>query len=230
MPALDRDKLAKMLGMLGSRHDGEVAAAGRSARTLLEDAGTTWSEVLTSPDGAGPSERNKLAEAEAENRRLIVELAQRQLDIDNLIAKHQQEIRELQGAKHREKTRGFASMKTAIGWATMGFALRTVAGWAALGFALRTVAGWAALGFAAWFIGTMIWGTQRTQEIQVLRGGSLAAPAGTEAWRLNSQHPEIDSSSLRWISERVQGWSRALGWPAQYSPTLKTPTRTRIEQ
>jgi hypothetical protein len=217
MPALDRDKLAKMLGMLGSRHDGEVAAAGRSARTLLEDAGTTWSEVLTSPDGAGPSERNKLAEAEAENRRLIVELAQRQLDIDNLIAKHQQEIRELQGAKHREKTRGFASMKTAIGWATMGFAL-------------RTVAGWAAMGFAAWFIGTMIWGTQRTQEIQVLRGGSLAAPAGTEAWRLNSQHPEIDSSSLRWISERVQGWSRALGWPAQYSPTPKTPTRTRIEQ
>jgi hypothetical protein len=215
MPALDRDKLAKMLGMLGSRHDGEVAAAGRSARTLLEDA--TWSEVLTSPDGAGASERNKLAEAEAENRRLIVELAQRQLDIDNLIAKHQQEIRELQGAKHREKTRGFASMKTAIGWATMGFAL-------------RTVAGWAALGFAAWFIGTMIWGTQRTQEIQVLRGGSLAAPAGTEAWRLNSQHPEIDSSSLRWISERVQGWSRALDWPTQYSPTPKTPTRTRIEQ
>ncbi len=162
MPALDRDKLVKMLGMLGSCHDGEVAAAGRSAHTLLKDAGTTWSEVLTPPDGASPSDRNKLAEAEAENRRLVIELAQRQLDIDNLIAEHQQEIRELQGAKHREKTRGLASIKTAIGWATMGFAL-------------RTVAGWAAMGFAAWFIGTMIWATQRTQEIQVLRGGSLAA-------------------------------------------------------
>ena len=178
MPALDRDKLVKMLGMLGSRHDGEVAAAGRSAHTLLKDAGTTWSEVLTSADGAGPSDRNKLAEAEAKNRHLVIELAQRQLDIDILIAKHQQEIRELQGAKHREKTRGFASIKTAIGWATMGFAL-------------RTVAGWAAMGFAAWFIGTMIWGTQRAQEIQVLRGGSLAAAAGTEAWRLSSLHPEI---------------------------------------
>ena len=106
MPALDRDKLVKMLGMLGSCHDGEVAAAGRSAHTLLKDAGTTWSEVLTPPDGASPSDRNKLAEAEAENRRLVIELAQRQLDIDNLIAEHQQEIRELQGAKHRKKLAG----------------------------------------------------------------------------------------------------------------------------
>ena len=89
MPALDRDKLAKMLGMLGSRHDGEVAAAGRSAHTLLSDARTTWTEVLTPPDGAEPFDRYKLAEAEAENRRLVVELAQRQLEIDNLIARHQ---------------------------------------------------------------------------------------------------------------------------------------------
>src|SRR4029077_1648909 len=76
-----------------------------------------------------------------------------------LIAEHQREIRELQGPKHRVKTRGFASIKTAIGWATMGFAL-------------RTVAGWSAMGFAAWFLATMIWGSQRTQEIQILRGGS----------------------------------------------------------
>jgi hypothetical protein len=206
MPALDRDKIVKMLGMLGSRHDGEVAAAGRSAHALLMDAGTTWSEVLKSPDGAGASDRNKLAEAQGENRRLVIELAQRQLDIDNLIAKHQQETRELQGAKHREKTRRFASIKTAFGWATMGFTL-------------RTVAGWAAMGFAAWFIATMIWGTQRTQEIQILRGGSGTGP-----------HLEIGSSGVRWISERVQRWSRALGWPAQYFPPPKTPTRTRIEQ
>jgi hypothetical protein len=62
MPALDRDKLAKMLGMLGSRHDGEVAAAGRSAHILLKDARTTWTEVLTQPDGAEPSDRYKLGE------------------------------------------------------------------------------------------------------------------------------------------------------------------------
>jgi hypothetical protein len=148
MPALDRDKLAKMLGMLGSRHDGEVTAAGRSAHTLLKEAGTTWTEVLTPPDGADPFDRNKLTEAETENRRLVIELAQRQLDTDNLVARHQQAIRELQGAKHREKTRGFASIKTVIGWT--------------------------AIGLAVWFIGTMIWGAQGTQEIQVLRGGSLS--------------------------------------------------------
>ena len=201
MPVLDRDKLARMLGMLGSRHDGEVAAAGRSAHTLLKDAGTTWTEMLAPPDGADPFARNKLAEAEAENRRLVIELAHRQLDIDNLIGKHRQEIRELQGAMHREKTRGFASIKTVIGWAAMGLAV--------------------------WFIGAMIWGAQRTPEIHVLRGGSLAGPAGAEAWQLNSPPSEIDASSLfRWISERVEGWSRVLGGPAQHSPTLTTPTRT----
>jgi len=55
MSALDRDKLAKVLAMLGSRHDGEVVAAGRSAHSLLKDAGVTWTEVLTPPDGAARS-------------------------------------------------------------------------------------------------------------------------------------------------------------------------------
>jgi hypothetical protein len=202
MLALDRGKLAKMLGMLGSRHDGEVASAGRSAHTLINDAGITWTEVLTAPDGADPVDRNTLAEAEAENRRLVIELAQRQLDIYNLIAKHQQEIRELQGAKPRDNTRGSASIKTMIGWAAMGLAV--------------------------WLIGAMIGGAQRTQEVQVLRGGSLAAPLGTEAWQLNNPPSEIDPSSLfRWINEHVQGWSRVPGGPAQHSPALKAPTRTQ---
>jgi hypothetical protein len=215
MPALDRDKLVKMLGMLGSRHDGEVAAAGRSAHTLLRDARTTWTEVLTPPDEAEACDRYKLAEAEAENRRLVVELAQRQLEIDNLIAKHQQEIRELHGANHREKTSGFASIKTLIGWAAMGVAA-------------KTVIGWAATGLAVWSIGAMIWGAPRTQEIQVLRGGSLAAPAGIEALQLHSPSPQIDSFGLfHWINDRVQGWSRVLGSPAQHSPMLKTPTKTQ---
>jgi hypothetical protein len=144
---LQQEGIATPQGMFGSCHDGEVAAAGRSAHILHTDAGTSWSEVLMSPDGAGSSDRNKLAEAEAKNRRLVIELAQRQRDID----KHPQEIRELQTAKHREKTCGFASIKTAIGRATMGFAF-------------RTVAGWAAMGFAAWFIWTMFRGPQTMQE------------------------------------------------------------------
>ena len=212
MPALDRDKLAKMLGMLGSRHDGEVAAAGRSAHILLKDARTTWTEVLTQPDGAEPSDRYKLGEAEAENRRLVIELAQRQLEIDTLKAGHPQEIRELHGAKHRGKISGFAPIKTLIRWYAMGVAA-------------KTVIGWAAMGLAAWFIGAMIWGGPKTQEVQVLRGGSLAAPAGIEALQRNGPSPQIDSFGLfHWINERVQGWSRMLGSPAQHSPTLKTPT------
>ena len=39
-------KLAKILGMLGSDHDGEVAAAGRRANALLKGAGLTWDQVL----------------------------------------------------------------------------------------------------------------------------------------------------------------------------------------
>ena len=212
MLALDRGKLAKMLAMLGSRHDGEVAAAGRSAHTLVKDAGITWTEVLTAPDGADLVDRNTLAEPEAENRRLVIELAQRQLEIDNLKAGHHQEIRELHGAKHRGKISGFAPIKTLIRWYAMGVAA-------------KTVIGWVATGLAVWSISAMIWGAPKTQEIQVLRGGSLAASAGIEALQRNGPSPQIDSFGLfHWINERVQGWSRMLGSPAQHSPTLKTPT------
>ncbi len=38
---LDHDKLAKVLGMLGSAHEGEIAAAGRAANKLIRKAGIT---------------------------------------------------------------------------------------------------------------------------------------------------------------------------------------------
>jgi hypothetical protein len=44
-PDLTR-RLTKILGMLGSAHDGEVAAAGRRAHSLLQQAGLTWPEVI----------------------------------------------------------------------------------------------------------------------------------------------------------------------------------------
>ena len=43
---LDRGRLAKLLGMLGSRHDGEALAAARQAERLRADAGLTWPEIL----------------------------------------------------------------------------------------------------------------------------------------------------------------------------------------
>jgi hypothetical protein len=46
---VDRDRLGKLLGLLGSTHDGEVAAAGRAAHRLIREAGLTWPDVLTPP-------------------------------------------------------------------------------------------------------------------------------------------------------------------------------------
>ena len=43
---LDRDRLAKLLGLLGSDHDGEVVAAARQAERLRADAELTWPEIL----------------------------------------------------------------------------------------------------------------------------------------------------------------------------------------
>jgi hypothetical protein len=41
-----RDRLVKLLGMLGSAHAGERAAAGLKAHELLQQHGLTWTEVL----------------------------------------------------------------------------------------------------------------------------------------------------------------------------------------
>ena len=50
----DRDRLAKLLGLLGSAYDGEVANAGRLADRLVRSAGLTWPDILSpslpSPD------------------------------------------------------------------------------------------------------------------------------------------------------------------------------------
>src|SRR3954471_11423394 len=38
--------VVKVLGMLGSDHDGEVAAAGRMAHSMLKAMGLTWGDVI----------------------------------------------------------------------------------------------------------------------------------------------------------------------------------------
>ena len=43
----DADRLAKLLGMLGSHHDGERAAAGAKADQLVRALGLTWHQVIT---------------------------------------------------------------------------------------------------------------------------------------------------------------------------------------
>lgn len=51
---LDRVRLAKVLGMLGSRHDGEVLAAARLAQYMLGQSKTTWADLLQVKPGEEP--------------------------------------------------------------------------------------------------------------------------------------------------------------------------------
>ena len=44
-----RTRIAKLLGMCGSAHDGEVLNAARKADALVREHGTTWADVI----GAG---------------------------------------------------------------------------------------------------------------------------------------------------------------------------------
>jgi hypothetical protein len=46
LPSDIASKLVKVLGMLGSAHDGEVAAAGRKAHSMLQAEGLTWGDVI----------------------------------------------------------------------------------------------------------------------------------------------------------------------------------------
>jgi hypothetical protein len=46
---LDRERLARILGLLGSAHAGERAAAGAKADQLIRLAGLTWAELIASP-------------------------------------------------------------------------------------------------------------------------------------------------------------------------------------
>lgn len=46
MRAADPDKLARILGMLGSDHDGEVVTAARKAEAVRRAMGKTWTELL----------------------------------------------------------------------------------------------------------------------------------------------------------------------------------------
>jgi hypothetical protein len=48
MPAscLDHEKLARVLGMLGSSHEGEILSAARQAERLRREAGVIWVDIL----------------------------------------------------------------------------------------------------------------------------------------------------------------------------------------
>jgi hypothetical protein len=41
--------LCKLLGMLGSSHDGEVESAGRKAHNFIRQLNVTWPEIIHAP-------------------------------------------------------------------------------------------------------------------------------------------------------------------------------------
>ena len=51
---LDRVRLVKVLGMLGSQHDGEVLAAARLAQYMLGQAKMSWADLLNVKPGDEP--------------------------------------------------------------------------------------------------------------------------------------------------------------------------------
>jgi hypothetical protein len=63
------ERLVKLLGMLGSGHDGERAAAGLKAHELVRRHGLTWSDILlAAPAPASPPKlgwRDKLTACQA---------------------------------------------------------------------------------------------------------------------------------------------------------------------
>ena len=51
---LDRRRLVKVLGMLGSRHDGEALNAARTAHAMLAQSRTRWEDLLGVKPGEEP--------------------------------------------------------------------------------------------------------------------------------------------------------------------------------
>jgi hypothetical protein len=57
VPSLDASsaqRLVRLLGMLGSAHDGEVATAGRKADRLIRERGLNWSQIIAPAAGQTP--------------------------------------------------------------------------------------------------------------------------------------------------------------------------------
>jgi hypothetical protein len=72
--AIDRAQLARILGMLGSAHDGEVLDAAKLATRLIGEAGATWPQILE-PD---PVIKDAIRPLLAENQELRAAVEQSQ--------------------------------------------------------------------------------------------------------------------------------------------------------
>ena len=97
-PQLDRDKLAKLLGLLSSEHAGERASAGAIADRLVREAGLTWSAVVAGFTSSGG--RQKPGQREEQAQRARDEQAQAAREAQE---REESEERERKAQEHRER-------------------------------------------------------------------------------------------------------------------------------
>jgi hypothetical protein len=63
LPLADRERLAKLLGLLGSDHADERDAAGLAAHRFIRNRGRTWEDILLGAPGAVPAANRNAMEA-----------------------------------------------------------------------------------------------------------------------------------------------------------------------
>jgi hypothetical protein len=119
---LDRDKLAKILGLLGSDRTGEILSAAQAAVALTRNANTSWAEVLKQ-NAVADDARTLLAEYECKMLALSAEKDNLRNTVRQLVAKNNTLRREL--ARHRNSAP--RTQRVALVAAGIGLALGIVA-------------------------------------------------------------------------------------------------------
>src|SRR5215472_12398711 len=74
LASLDRDRLAAILGMMDSAHDGEALNAAKQATRIVKDARITWPQVINADQAALDKAVELLSELAGENHDLRSEI------------------------------------------------------------------------------------------------------------------------------------------------------------
>ncbi|MCF4165669.1 hypothetical protein L2U69_08445 [Zavarzinia compransoris] len=106
----DRLRLVRVLGMLGSAHDGERSAAALAAHRLVTGAGLTWSELLL-PQGLRDAPRKDVGQRWADPFTDYVAAADSRLrqvrDENEALRREVRHLRQLLDGRHqRPRQRG----------------------------------------------------------------------------------------------------------------------------
>ena len=123
---LERDKLAKILGLLGSDKLGEVMSAAQAADALIRNADTSWAEVLNqtavADDARTVHTLNQVRALLAENAKLRAMVAR--LSVDNRVLREQASRRRAHRILNGVKQSGQALLARVIAFDGIAFLRR----------------------------------------------------------------------------------------------------------